>query len=169
MSRLTIKVHESKISRMRNQDAFEEWLHTCWNNQDNYPWFAEMCTYNEGPVGPNGEHVDITNHTIYFIDSPSKGGKNKAKINARLDAIKSETEKLFFNLPGVRGLTEYLDYIVDVIEEDYLVELMVNPKDSFWDLDLDDAKYIYTKANKAIYQASMNKYTIDYFDKKFPI
>ena len=166
MSKLTIKVHESKISRIRNQDEFEKWLDACWNNSSKTPWFAEMGVTKDSERGPNGEKMVVTIHTPYYIEDDAVYGGDDAKMMSRLNAVRDEVEKTYLALPGVKGLSDYFKYVVDVDGDNYGVNLWVIPTDAFWDLDLEDAKYAYTKANKIFYEAVIGKYGNAYWDKK---
>ena len=167
MSKLKIRVHESKVSRIRNQDEFEKWLDACWNDSDKTPWFADMGSSTQSELGPNGEPMSVTIHVPYYIEDEAKYGNDDSKIMSRLNSIRDEVEKVYLALPGVKGLSEYLKYVVDVDGDNYAVNLWVIPTDAFWDLDLEDAKYTYTKANKIFYDAVMGKYGTDYWNKKF--
>ena len=138
MSRLTIKVHESRISRMRNKDAYYKWMND-----------SMSLTGLKGASDAGGCIEDSDgNPNPYFalyIDDPDKPSYDEKTLDSK---IKQAMDYIRKEIPNLRGIEDVIDYFDFELEDGGLcdIDIIVVPKDALWDEDIEDIKYLSNKA-----------------------
>lgn len=132
MAKLKIRVHESRISRMRNKDAYYRWLE---EEESDAP---QLMDDDSGKLCP---------YFAVYVDNPENQYYDETELNAKIKDVMDYIRK---NLKSVKGIDDVADYFdFDLIDGGFCdVDIAIVPKDELWDEDIDDIKYV---ANKAIH------------------
>ena len=133
MAKLYIRIHESKISKMRNRDLYYEWIAS------------------EDSPAPQCMNADSGIHPYFpiYVDNPDKPVYDEATLNANLKKVMGYIDKTISTIPGFGDVAEYFDF--DLVDGGVCdVDIVIKPKDVLWDENFEDIKYLTKKAVRMI-------------------
>ena len=149
MSKLKIRVHESNVSRIRNQDAYYQWILDSLDKSGPEYLDIERLGIRGGIDDSEG---NVNPYISLYIDEPDRAYYDDQEFK---DKFKEATDYIRKEIPNIPGLMKYSDYFdIDLADGGLLnVAVVLVPKDALWDEDIEDIKYVATKALEALHGA----------------